>query len=118
MHVFIDTNILLSFFNFTNDDLEELKKLTVLLNQKAVSLYLTDQVTAEFERNREAKIAEALKKLKEQQLNLQFPQICKDFSEYEDLRQLQRAYGITHAKLLDKLQVAAVKKELKADDAV
>lgn len=118
MQVFIDTNILLSFFNFTNDDLEELKKLTVLLNEKAVTLYLTDQVTAEFERNREAKIAEALKKLKEQQLNLHFPQICKDFSEYEELRKFQRAYDNAHAKLLDNLQVASVKKELKADEAV
>jgi predicted nucleic acid-binding protein len=42
--------------------LEELKKLTVLLEQKKLRLYLPSQVVAEFRRNREAKIADALNK--------------------------------------------------------
>lgn len=118
MHVFIDTNILLSFYHLTNDDLEELKKLAVLLQQKTITLYVTDQVVAEFARNREAKISDALKRLKDQQLNLQFPQICKDFAEYEDLRKLQQAYDKTHSALLSKLQAAVQQKALKADSAV
>lgn len=118
MHVFIDTNILLSFYHLTNDDLEELNKLAVLLKQKTVTLYVTDQVVAEFTRNREAKIADALKRLKEQQLNLQFPQICKDFPEYEQLRNLQSQYDKAHSGLLAKLQAAVHAKQLKADAAV
>ena len=62
MHAFIDTNILLSFYHLSNDDLEELKKLAVLIQQKSVTLYLTDQIAAEFARNREVKIADAVKK--------------------------------------------------------
>lgn len=118
MHVFIDTNILLSFYHLTKDDLEELNKLSVLLERRTVTLYVTDQVVAEFTRNREAKISDALKRLKEQQLNLQFTQICKDFPEYEQLRDLQAQYDRAHAGLLAKLQAAVHAKELKADAAV
>lgn len=118
MHIFIDTNVLLSFYHLTNDDLEELKKLVVLLQQKTVTLYITDQVVAEFQRNRESKIADAVKRLKDQQLGLQFPQICKDFPEYEILRKLQKDYEKAHSQLLQKLQIAVGTKALKADSAV
>ena len=118
MHVFIDTNILLSFYHLTSDDLEELKKLAVLLQQESITLYVTEQVTEEFARNRESKIADAIKKLKEQHLNLQFPQLCKDFPEYEELRKLQQTYDKAHSQLLGKVQAAVHAKALKADSAV
>lgn len=77
MNVFIDTNVFLSFYHLTNDDLEELRKLKVLLEKGNVALHLPDQTIDEYRRNRETKIADALKRLKEQKLNLQFPALCK-----------------------------------------
>jgi predicted nucleic acid-binding protein len=103
MDLFIDSNVLLSFYHFTGDDLEELKKLIVLLEKKKLRLYLPSQVVSEFRRNRESKIADTLKRLKEQRLNLQFPQICKDYAEYAALRELQKSYEAQHAALLNKL---------------
>ena len=90
MDLFIDTNVILSFYHLTSDDLEELRKLTVLLQRKRVKLSLTDQVVSEFRRNRENKISEAIKALREQCLNLQFPQLCKDYSEYGHFRKRKR----------------------------
>lgn len=118
MHLFIDTNILLSFYHLTSDDLEELRKLAVLLKQKQVAFYLTDQVVDEFARNREAKIADAIKRLKEQKLNLQFPQICKDYPEYASLRELQKSYDEKHSALLMKLSTDIAAKNLKADATI
>jgi predicted nucleic acid-binding protein len=115
MHIFIDTNIFLSFYHLTSDDLEELRKLGVLLDEKHVVLYLTDQVAAEFRRNRENKIAEALKGLKEQRLNLHFPQVCKDYPEYGDLRELQSQYEQAHSTLIKKLADDVAATKLKAD---
>ena len=115
MHLFIDTNIFLSFYHLTSDDLEELRKLTVLLEEKKITLYLTEQVVFEFRRNREAKIADALKGLKEQRLSLQFPQICKDYPEYPELRKLQKIYEECHATLLEKVSLDAAQATLKAD---
>ena len=92
MHLFIDTNIFLSFYHLTSDDLEELNKLIVLLRGKEVTLWLPEQVRLEARRNRDNKIADALKRLKEQKLNAQFPQLCKDYPEFAALRQHLREY--------------------------
>ncbi len=89
MKLFIDTNIFLSFYHLTSEDLEELRKLAVLLDQKKVVLYVTDQVRAEFNRNRETKIADAVKRLTDQRLNLQFPPTV------QGLRRVQRTKGTT-----------------------
>ena len=61
VHLFIDTNIFLSFYAYTNDDIEELKKLTKLITTNQLRLYLTEQVKDEFYRNRETKLKESLK---------------------------------------------------------
>jgi predicted nucleic acid-binding protein len=115
MDLFIDTNVLLSFYHFQGDDLEELKKLIVLVEQKKLQLYLPSQVVSEFRRNREAKIGDAIRRLKEQRLNLQFPQICKDYPEYVKLRGLQNTYEAQHTALLNRLNDDARNHALKAD---
>ncbi|MEQ1761458.1 MAG: PIN domain-containing protein [Vicinamibacterales bacterium] len=79
LNLFIDTNVFLSFFHLTSEDLEELRKLSALVKDKRVTLWLPEQVIHEFRRNREGKIQDALKQLRDQRLNLQFPSICKDY---------------------------------------
>lgn len=118
LNLFIDTNILLSFYHLTSDDLEELKKLIVLLKKKEVDLYVPDQVMHEFRRNRESKIADALKGLRKQTLNLQFPQLCKDYDEYSVLRTLQKQYEKEHKNLLDRIDQDLATESLKADEII
>jgi predicted nucleic acid-binding protein len=118
MNLFIDTNIFLSFYHLTSEDLEELRKLAVLLDQKKVSLYITDQVCAEFARNRESKISDAIKRLADQRLNLQFPQLCKDYPEYSELRDLQKKYESVHSALLEKVDRDVAEHTLKADKTI
>jgi len=48
LNLFIDTNILLSFYHLTSDDLEELRKLSALLKKREVRLFVPDQVVHEF----------------------------------------------------------------------
>ena len=61
--LFIDTNILLSFYHLSSDDLEELRKLIALIDTGQITLVVTEQVKDEFFRNRGAKIADAMKEL-------------------------------------------------------
>lgn len=114
-YLFIDTNILLSFYHFKSDDLEELRKLRVLLSRQEIVLILTHQVAAEFSRNRENKIADAIKHLRDQKLNLQFPQLCKDYKEYQNLREYQKQYEKEHSALLEKIIEDVERHKLKAD---
>jgi len=56
--LFLDTNVYLSFFHFTKDDLDQLRQLAVLVKHKDVTLLLPDQVIEEFRRNRDGKVLE------------------------------------------------------------
>jgi predicted nucleic acid-binding protein len=118
MQLFIDTNVLLSFFHFSKDDLEELNKLIVLLEQKRITVLLPDQVQDEFLRNREKKLSEAMKYLKDHNLNLNFPQICRQFEEYGDLRNLLGGLQKKHDELTNKLKHRIQSRTLRADNTV
>lgn len=60
MNVFVDSNILLGFYAFSNERLDALENALGLHVAQQVTLWLTEQVRDEVERNREQKIAEAL----------------------------------------------------------
>jgi len=116
--LFIDTNIYLTFYHFSNDDLEELRKLLVAINNKNIQLYITDQVINEFRRNREAKIADALDKFSSTKIPDQFPQICKTYKEYKLLREILNKYETTKNKLLQQLKDDIDNKCCKADEII
>lgn len=88
MHVFIDTNILLNFFHFSNDDLDALKNVFSAHEHGSVSVYLTDQVRDEFYRNRESKINDALRRFKNARFTAQIPHFMKEYQEYEEIKEL------------------------------
>ncbi|MFQ2283923.1 PIN domain-containing protein [Aeromonas dhakensis] len=118
MNLFIDTNVFLSFYHLSNDDLEELHKLTVLLEKGDVNLWLPQQIKDEFYRNRENKISEAVKKLKEQQQKRQFPQICKDYPEYPEISELLKSYDKSLSQLIKKVTDDVNSRQLKADQKI
>ena len=115
MHLFIDTNIYLAFYHFSSDDLEELQKLLVLLDNKSLTLYVTEQVVDEYGRNRENKLADALGRFREIKLNHQYPQLCQAYPEYQSLRDFQKKFEASHSVLLNKLDTDITEQSLKAD---
>ncbi len=118
MNLFIDTNVFLSFYHLSNDDLEEIHKLAVLIDKKVVTLWLTQQVKDEFRRNRETKINDALKKLREHKTKPQFPQICKDYPEYPVIRSLQKDYDRKISDLMECVNSDVRDGTLKADQKI
>jgi predicted nucleic acid-binding protein len=116
--LFIDTNILLSFYHLTSEDIEELKKLVALVEKKEIELIVPKQVENEFWRNRGAKIVDAMKKLKEAKFNVSFPAFSKDYDEYPQLRELLKKADKIHAELVDKITEDAGSTSLKADEVV
>ncbi|WP_303909180.1 PIN domain-containing protein [Thiohalomonas denitrificans] len=118
MNLFIDTNVFLSFFHLSSDDLEELHKLTVLIEKGEVKLWLPEQVDDEFSRNRENKLADSMKRLAEQKKKPQFPQVCKDYEEYDEIRELQELFGKKLSSLIDKVASDVSERTLKADEKI
>jgi predicted nucleic acid-binding protein len=86
INIFIDTNVYLSFYHLSSDDLGELKKLVMHARDGNINIYLPEQVIDEFKRNRAAKIVDSLKRMREQRKSLQLPQIARQYDEYEKLR--------------------------------
>lgn len=118
IHLFIDTNIYLTFYHFSDDVLEELKKLAVAISNKDIKLYLSEQVINEFNRNREAKIADALKRFETQLLPSQFPNICRAYEEYSTMRNHLEGFRIAKNSLLEKLRSDIENKDLGADKII
>lgn len=118
MNLFIDTNVFLSFFHLSSDDLEELNKLTVLIEKGEITLWLPEQVDDEFSRNRENKLSDSMKRLAEQKKKPQFPQICKDYEEYDEIRDLQDRFGMKLSALVDKVASDVSERTLKADQKI
>ena len=116
MDLFLDTNVWLSFYHYSNDDLEELRKLAVMIDRGQVTLHVTDQVQDEFRRNRGAKFNDALKRFKTEKLNDQFPQLCKEYEhEYEQLKKSIDLYQEAKGQLLKRLVQDFAEEKLKAD---
>jgi hypothetical protein len=117
MHnLFIDTNIYLTFFHYTKDDLEEIQKLEHLISKREeIRIFLPDQVENEFIRNRDNKIAESLDNFRKEKFNNQFPSFCKYYPEYTNLRKSISEYEEHKRNLLEKLMKDIKNQELLAD---
>lgn len=59
--LFIDANVYLRFYAYTDDDLGELEKLDALIDAGDLRIYKNQQLEDEIERNRENTIEAALK---------------------------------------------------------
>lgn len=118
MNVFLDTNVYLSFYELSSDDLEELKKLSVLVREGGIRLHLPSQVEDEFNRNREVRIASTLKRLREQDTGLQLPQLARQYDEFDKLVKTNKNFARILKKLIQAVRDDALARQLEADSLV
>lgn len=117
--LYLDTNIYLSFYHLTNDDIEELRKLLLLVKSKELILYLPIQTKDEFYRNRDSKIADGLKKFNENRLNKIFPQMVKDYTEeYDLMKKSIKTFEKNKQIIIEKLRKDVVNQSLNADKII
>src|SRR5205823_2000884 len=109
------TNVFLSFFAFTGDDIDQLKKLREAIEGDKMKLHLPQHVVDEFGRNRESKIKEALEGFGQTELK-PTPKLLGTYpevKEYEDVKQkLQKLVS----QLLSSAKKDAETKQLAADE--
>ncbi len=84
MNVFIDTNIFLTFFHFSKDELGVLGDIFASHEHGSVKVHLTQQVQDEFRINREGRIRDALKRFKETTPPVQFPSFVRTYDGYKE----------------------------------
>lgn len=118
MRLFIDTNILLSFYHLTSDDLVELEKLVKLIEDKELTLIVTQQVIEETLRNRANKINEGLSEFKKTKIKFVFPAYCKDYPQYKEIQTTQKNIEKLHADLISQIDTDIKNNNLKADKLI
>ena len=115
--LFIDTNIFLSLYAFTDDDIEKLRDVFVLSQEREIDFILTRQVVDEFWRNREVKISECLRGLKTKE-KLAIPMLARDYAEADEALAAHRAFDKAMSKLVANVNERARTEELAADHLI
>lgn len=118
MHVFVDTNILLSFYHYSSDELDALNDVFANHEHGSATVYVTEQVKDEFVRNRDGKIKDALKKFKDSKIHLQFPSFMKGYEEYGRLREIADEAKSLSKSILEKVNEAIENEKLRADELI
>lgn len=114
-NLFIDSNVWLSLFHYSSDDLEQFRKLKDLLG-KQIHLYITEQVYNEVYRNRENKIKDALDKF--ERFDLTFPVFFKNYDEYDEFRQKYDELKNTHKNWIKKVKSDIASRNTPADNVI
>ncbi len=118
LEVFIDTNVYLTFFSFSQDDLEELRKLRVAIDNRAVRLWTTPQVRDELSRNREAKVAESFVALRKMKPPGSVPQMALNLPNFNEFLSARREFERQLNALDQQLSAEFLKGELAADSVL
>lgn len=79
-NLYLDSNIWLSLYHFSGDDLDQFSKLKEL--KGTIKIFVPEQTRNEIMRNRDAKIKDALTRF--EKFDFVFPTFCKSYDEYED----------------------------------
>ncbi|MDN5289730.1 MAG: hypothetical protein JWR38_6009 [Mucilaginibacter sp.] len=115
IYIFVDANVLLSFYAYTSDDIAQLEKLVQEVKAGNVKLLVSDQLKSEVWRNREAKIAETIKNFYSDKDVGQFPNVVQAYPEFQQINAAAASYKTLRAVIRKKLDQDIKDKTLPAD---
>lgn len=117
-YVFIDANVYLSFYEYSDDDLNKLQALVNFQNTRKLKVINNRQLYDEFKRNREARIQSAISQFSSPSVG----KIPRLFDQYKDdnkeLRNLVDKAEKLHEGLLTQISTAVESYSLTADNLV
>jgi predicted nucleic acid-binding protein len=115
-NVFIDTNILLKVYSYSDDSPTRLKEILELIEKKDIKLIITEQIFNEFYRNRELKLAPSLDSIKNLRNSpFKIPAFCQDISEIKEIKKYFDKIEDASKNLYPKLLAEIGEKSLEVD---
>ena len=115
MKLFIDANVFLSFYEFTNEDITELRKLVLLIEQEKVGLLLSQQVADEVRRRRAGTISGSFRKFRQSRISMPFPSYCKEYRNYDAMQYHLGKLEEFHRKTTEDIRQDIDNQQLPAD---
>jgi predicted nucleic acid-binding protein len=114
--LFLDTNTYLGFFRLSDDNIEQVRKLSDRVDTGETTLYVTRQVRSEYLRNRESAIDEALDTVrKAPKLPDRFAHLYESIRGYDEVRAALRDADQRLQRLKDDAVTAVEEGSLHAD---
>jgi len=90
MHVFIDANILVGFFELASDSLAELEKLIAVVEADGATLWLPEQAKREFWKNRENNIKTHVRDFEQHRALGNAPLLVRESPNFAELKKRAR----------------------------
>lgn len=119
MQLFLDSNVYLSFFKRSSDDLKKLEEITEYVNDGGLDLFIPENVVIEFYRNREKVIADELKHLTSQISNkFQLPRMADGNPLTPQIKDISVSRNKLIEDLSNELKEAASSNTLPADTVI
>lgn len=118
MNVFIDTNIFLSFYHFSNEELRVLEDIFAGNQMGTIKVILTEQLKNEFYRNRENKIKDALKRFSDEDIKFQLPSFMRNYEEFEQIRNAVKQINEVRKNLKSKANKDILEMNLMTDKVI
>lgn len=118
MNLFLDSNIWLSFYFLSREEIEGFAKLAGLVEEGRVTLFLPEQVSDEIRRNRDKVVAGALEPLTAEEEILEIPRLGEEYEEAEALRRALLAYRQARFRLVERILEEYGRRRLAADRLV
>ena len=113
--LFLDANIILDFYRYGSDDLDELQKLVTLIAGDEIKLYTNDHLRNEVKRNREGVVAQMLEELRKHKFKFRSPKICEGHEEVEKISALMKEANTLLSALSQEVEKNAIDLSLRAD---
>ncbi|HDR9508894.1 hypothetical protein C5615_22735 [Burkholderia cepacia] len=118
LNLFVDTNILLNFYSFSDDELEVIDELIGHIGDDQIALHLPKQVENEFERNRESKLRTAVLDFKNSQFPMGIPNVMKGTDTAAQYEQALKNAQIAKKALIANVTGLAHERELNVDKKI
>lgn len=118
MHIFIDANVYLSFYETSADALLELEKLEAMIMAGKATLWLPDQVKREFWKNREGSIDAALVTFQKSGDFGSVPLLVREDAEFSDLKKLFGAFEKKKTEIIGRVEQQVAREQTAADNRV
>lgn len=115
LNVFIDTNVLVRFFAFSKDNLDEAAKLSALIETKQIRVHVTEQVVDEFYRQRDRELGGSMRNFESGSINEQTPRFMDGYDELKLYRDAAQTLKTTRQSLLNKVRSDLSNQTLRAD---
>jgi hypothetical protein len=115
INVFIDANVWLSLYRFSNDDLEQFRKLRDLVGRDIV-LFLPKQVCDEVSRNRDNAIGVVIKEFRT--FHRAIPNIFNGYGDYQNLKKQTDDLETLRGSLIKQIEQDAINGTLHADKII